>query len=190
MVDSPHLVYCKTIKGREEVNKRQHSLHHRQRSALILMDCAKNLGLIATAIPMPELQKAVPFLIQSGFIVLAQDQLLQAQPEISKAQPIITNDANLVSVSNKTNIVTTKTVELTENPEIIAAVKQRMSITANTYLGLMGAQVISRIQRCHTAEQILGAAAHWHMALRESKIGTAVAMDLLAEVKTMLQGHH
>lgn len=190
MIDSPHLVYCKTAKGRDEVNNRQHSLHHRQRSALILMDCAKNLGLIATAIPMPELQKAVPFLMQSGFIVLAQDQLLQVQPEISKTQPIITHDVNLVPVSNKANIVTTQTIELTENPEIIAAVKQRMSTTANTFLGLMGVQVISSIHRCHTAEQILGAAAHWHMALRESKIGTAVAMDLLAEVKTMLQSRH
>jgi hypothetical protein len=54
----------------------------------------------------------------------------------------------------------------------------------------MGAHVISRIQRCHSAEQLLGAAAHWHMALRESKIGIPVAKDLLDEVKAMLQLQH
>jgi hypothetical protein len=125
--------------------------------------------------------------MQSGFIVLAQDQLLQTQPKTSKAQSVIPNDINLVSASNKANIIQTQTIRLTENPEIIAAVKQRMSISANTYLGLMSEQVINRIQRCHTAEQTLGAAAYWHMALRESKIGTTAATDLLSEVKIMLQ---
>ena len=187
MTDSPHLVYCKTAKGLEEIGKRQHNLQHRQRSTLILMDCAKNLGLISTAIPMSELEITVPFLMQSGFIVLAKNQPPQIKSSNAKPHPIITNDVNLVSAKSKSNIATTANPpHLTQNPESIATAKQIMNTTANTYLGLMGTEIINRIQRCHTSDQVLGAAAYWHMALRESKIGTVVATDLLADVKKML----
>ena len=187
MTDSPHLVYCKTAKGLEEIGKRQHNLQHRQRSTLILMDCAKSLGLISTAIPMSELENTVPFLMQSGFIVLAKNQPPQMKSSSAKAHPIITNDVNLVSAKSKSNIATVvNPPHLTQNPESIATAKRIMNTTANTYLGLMGTEIINRIQRCHTSEQVLGAAAYWHMALRESKIGTAVATDLLDDVKKML----
>jgi hypothetical protein len=155
------------------------------------MDCAKNLGLIATAIPMHELEKAVPFLMQNDFIVLAKDQ--QLQPVRTKSKPIqldVNDDITVAAIGSIQNTSIIPAPTLTPDPQIIVTVKHLMETTANTYLGLMGAHVISRIQRCHSAEQLLGAAAHWHMALRESKIGIPVAKDLLDEVKAMLQLQH
>jgi hypothetical protein len=155
------------------------------------MDCAKNLGLIATAIPMHELEKAVPFLMQNDFIVLAKDQ--QLQHAIIKSKPNnlgVNNDDKPAAIRGRQNPAIIPAPPLTPDPQIIVTVKHLMETTANTYLGLMGAHVISRIQRCHSAEQLLGAAAHWHMALRESKIGIPVAKDLLDEVKAMLQLQH
>lgn len=169
MMDNPLLVYCKTAKGHAEISGRHHGLLSRQRSALILMDCAKTIGLIAIAIPLAELEKIVPFLMQNGFIVLADTHRehatqLSAINKPAQARPAFTQD-----------------------PEVIAKVKHFMITTANSYLGLMSTEIISRIQRCHTAEQLMAAVALWHMALRESKICTGFAADFLDQVKFELQ---
>ncbi|WP_124948445.1 hypothetical protein [Sulfuriferula thiophila] len=180
MTDNPHLVYCKTAKGQEEIRSRHHGLLSRQRSALILMDCAKSIGIIANAIPLPELQQTVPFLMQSGFIVLADEQREQANRiELKPKQRL--DDINLVATSSKPAIISPP--QLNQPPDFIENVKHFMITTANTYLGLMGAEVISRIQRCHNADQLMAAVAHWHMALRDSKIGAAFAADFLEQVK-------
>ena len=181
MTDNPHLVYCKTAKGHEEISNRHHGLLSRQRSTLILMDCAKSIGIIANAIPLPELQQTVPFLMQSGFIVLADEQREQANRiELKPKQRL--DDINLVATASKPAIITPPP-QLNQTPEVVESVKHFMITTANTYLGLMGAEVISRIQRCHNADQLMAAVAHWHMALRDSKIGAAFAADFLEQVK-------
>ncbi|MDR3391479.1 MAG: hypothetical protein P4L77_07040 [Sulfuriferula sp.] len=191
MTDNPHLVYCKTAKGHEEITGRHHGLLSRQRSTLILMDCAKSIGLIANAIPLPELEKTVPFLMENGFIVLADEQREQAIPVAATRKQTLTDDVNLKSAPAKSAIITPPTQpaqpRLTQNPEVIEKVKHFMITTANSYLGLMSMEIISRIQRCHTAEQLMAAVAHWHMALRESKIGAAFAASFLEQVKFELQ---
>jgi hypothetical protein len=191
MTDNPHLVYCKTAKGHEEITGRHHGLLSRQRSTLILMDCAKSLGLIATAIPLPELKKTVPFLMENGFIVLADAQREQAIQVAATRKRVLTDDINLKPAAAKTPIITQPTQPsrpiLTRNPEVIEKVKHFMITTANAYLGLMSAEIINRIQRCHSAEQLMAAVAYWHMALRESKIGAAFAASFLEQVKFELQ---
>lgn len=187
MTDNPHLVYCKTAKGHEEINGRHHGLLSRQRSTLILMDCAKSIGIISTAIPLPELEKTVPFLMQSGFIVLADAQREQASRIATKPKQIL-NDVNLVSTASKPAIIPAPPQPtLTQSPEVIEKVKHFMITTANTYLGLMGAEIISRVQRCHNADQLTAAVAHWHMALRDSKIGSTYAANFLEQVKFELR---
>jgi hypothetical protein len=187
MPHTAHLIYCKTDKGREEVTLRQHGLRHRQRSVLILMDGTKSLGSIATAIPLTELTVTVPFLMQNGFIVLTKTTIATHQT-LAPSPNIALNDVNLVAIKHAP--ATLVQPALTQDVTAIATVKELMITTANTYLGLMSAEVLSRIQRCHSAEQTLAAAAHWHMALRESKIGKVVAADLLAEVKAILHAPH
>ncbi|ARU32727.1 hypothetical protein CAP31_14290 [Sulfuriferula sp. AH1] len=187
MPHNPQLVYCKTAKGHEEIAGRHHGLQSRQRSTLILMDCAKSLGIIATAIPLPELEKTIPFLLQSGFIVLADEQREQATRINAMQNRVVTNDINLTSAALKPAVITPspqpRSPALTQDPAVIAEVKHFMTTTANTYLGLMGAEIISRIQRCHSAEQLMAAVAHWHMALRDSKTGVAFAADFLEQVR-------
>lgn len=190
MIHNPQLVYCKTAKGHEEITGRHHGLLSRQRSTLILMDCAKSLGIIATAIPLPELEKTVPFLMQSGFIVLADEQRERASRNAAQPKQAF-NDVNLVAAASKPAIIAAplqlKQSVLTQDPAVLENVKQFMITTANTYLGLMGAEIISRVQRCHNADQLMAAVAHWHMALRDSKIGAAFAASFLEQVKFELQ---
>ena len=185
MTHNPHLVYCKTAKGHEEISQRHHGLLSRQRSTLILMDCAKSLGIISNAIPLVELEKTVPFLIQSGFIVLADAQREKATQAVIRHHRL--DDVNLTPSSPQPTQISPSTPAATpaliHNPEVIEKVKHFMITTANTYLGLMGAEIISRIQRCHNAEQLMAAVAYWHMALRDSKIGAAFAASFLEQVK-------
>lgn len=189
MTYNPHLVYCKTAKGREEISQRQHGLLSRQRSTLILMDCAKSLGIISNAIPLVELEKTVPFLMQSGFIVLADAQREKSTQAATRQHRL--DDINLTPSSTQSTPIAqpspATTPALIHNPEVIEKVKRFMITTANTYLGLMGAEIISRVQRCHNAEQLMAAVAHWHMALRDSKIGAPFAASFLEQVKFELQ---
>lgn len=177
MIDNPLLVYCKTAKGHAEISGRHHGLLSRQRSALILMDCAKTIGFIAIAIPLAELEKIVPFLMQNGFIVLADTHREHATQLSAINKPALTNGIKPAQARPA----------FTQDPEVIAKVKHFMITTANSYLGLMSTEIISRIQRCHTAEQLMAAVALWHMALRESKICTGFAADFLDQVKFELQ---
>ena len=179
-------VYCKTDKGRQEIIERRHALTFRQRNTLILIDCAKSLGLIAQAIPLIELEKTVPFLLEQGFIVLAsarqenplailQDKLAFAgtSPAPGPPQPI--------------QMPVSTPLALTQNPEVLDKVKTFMLTSSSTHLGLMGAETMARIQRCHTAEQLIAAAAFWHMAMRESKTGKEFASIFMEQVKFELK---
>lgn len=194
----PDRVYCKTDKGRQEVGARTHGLLARQRSALILIDCAKTVGILADVIPLEELRETVPFLMGQGFIVLAdsvREQLRMAAAAAARS-PLSAESVAIKSVPGSKPVSTSKPPPavltstapiLTQNVAVVHKVKDFMMTMANTHLGLMGADTIARIQRCHTAEQLLAAAAFWHMALRESKTGSLYASTFLEQVKFELR---
>lgn len=187
MIKDPHRVYCKTDKGRQEIVERLHTLTFRQRSTLILMDCAKNLGLIANAIPLAELEKTVPFLLAHGFIVLAEAQHNKARLAVPRGTPDLANVANAPLPPAAVLAPASIQPVLTQNLEVIDKVKNFMLTSSNTHLGLMGTEIIARIQRCHSADQLMAAAAFWHMAFRESKTGKQFATIFLDQVKFELR---
>ena len=189
MTKNPHLVYCKTDKGRQEILERQHALQFRQRNTLILIDCAKTLGLIATAIPFAELEKTVPFLMHSGFIVLASALHEQARPPAVTPNQPRTDDTDLRpgKIPAAINAEPIRVSVLTQNPDVLEKVKNFMITSSNTYLGLKSAGIILHIQRCHTAEQLMVVAGFWHMAFRESKQGGPFASIFLEQVKLELK---
>lgn len=169
-----NLIYCKTDKGRLEVTERQHGLTSRQRSALIIIDGAKTIDVLAEIIPIAELEQSIPFLNTEGFIMLADalhKQQLQAQMKAptAPAAPIIAIKAGL-----------------TQDTQRVSEVRAFMANMANVHLGLMGADVISRIQRCHNAEQLMAVAAFWHMAIRESRTGNPFATTFMEQIKCEL----
>ncbi len=176
-------VYCKTEKGRHEISTRTHGLISKQRQTLILMDCAKTLGLIADAIPLEELDRTIPFLMEHGFIILGNAKPASLIPAdiLGHKASFETRPVSAIRPPHTGPSLTTP--RLTQDPAIVFKIKSFMITASNTHLGLMGATVISRIERCHTAEQLLAAAAFWHMALRESKTGNVVAKDHLEQVK-------
>ncbi|MHB0991950.1 MAG: hypothetical protein ACYC3O_08570 [Burkholderiales bacterium] len=180
-------VYCKTDKGRREIIERRHALAFRQRNTLILMDCAKSLGLIADAIPLTELEKTVPFLLEHGFIVLATAQQEKELSAVPRDRQTLAGETNPLSLATTVPMPASVQPTLTQNPDVMEKVKIFMLSSANTHLGLMGAETIARIQRCRTAEQLIAAAAFWHMAMRESKTGKEFASIFMEQVKFELR---
>ncbi|HET9112551.1 MAG TPA: hypothetical protein VFN66_01630 [Burkholderiales bacterium] len=178
-------VYCKTDKGRQEIIERRHPLTFRQRNTLILMDCAKKLELIADAIPLTELEKTVPFLLEHGFIVLAHVQQAEERPVAARDRQTPAGAANTAAATLFKQ--TSTQPPLTQDTDIIEKVKAFMLASTDTHLGLMGADTIARIQRCRTAEQLIAAAAFWHMALRESRTGKEFAAIFMEQVKFELR---
>lgn len=178
-------VYCKTDKGRREIIERRHALAFRQRNTLILMDCAKSLGLIANAIPLTELEKTVPFLLEHGFIVLANARQAEERPAVPRDRQTLAGATNSPPLAIPMTASTQP--RLTQNSDVMEQVKTFMLASADTHLGLMGAETIARIQRCRTAEQLIAAAAFWHMAMRESKTGKEFASIFMEQVKFELR---
>ncbi len=183
MTKDPQRVYCKTDKGRQEIAERCHGLAVRQRSTLILMDGAKNIAAIAAIIPLPELEKTVPFLAENGFIIHLAALRADASPSASHPR----HPASRPNAASPPAPPKIAPPALTQNPEIIDKVKVFMLTSSATHLGLMGADIITRIQRCNTADQLMAAAAFWHMAFRESKSGKQFASIFLEQVKFELR---
>jgi hypothetical protein len=77
---------------------------------------------------------------------------------------------------------------LLQDAEKIRKVKDFMTTTATTYLGLLSADVIHRIERAEGAAQLMAAVGPWHMALRESKHGNRFAGPYLDQVTAALTG--
>lgn len=166
--DSAHAVFVKTAKGHEEITQRRYGLNTRQRRVLIIMDGTKAVSSIREVIPGDGLDEIISELAKQGFIALASAGERNAVARFEKAvahEPVRPQDV-----------------------EKIRQVKDFMTTTATTYLGLLSADVIHRIERAKGAAQLMTVVGHWHMALRESKQGSRFAGPYLEQVTVALTG--
>ena len=199
---SPNTVFIKTPKGREEVSQRHHELSPSQRRVLIVIDGIKNfnalIALIPAIIASHELEQIVSFLLQQGFIASAEHSankpklVVLEKPVAAASQPAaaLYHVAPLLSVAPAVSLASPSKSESmsVEDTVILRKVKDFMSITAHTYLGLLSAEVIHRIERAKDKAQLMMVVGHWHMALRESKEGKRFAGPYLEQVKVTLSG--
>ncbi len=196
---STKIIFSKSDKGREEMSKRSHGLSPLQRRVLILIDGTKDLYAIAAMVPAAQLEQVLPFLAQQGFIVPGSDAekiktpagiergrngtpFSLAKPSIDSAdqQPV----PALAPISG--GAVAPASAAFTDDPSTIRLVKDFMTTTAQTYLGLLSAPVIQRIEQARTAAQLMAVAGHWNMALRDSQQGKRFASPYLEQVKAAL----
>lgn len=194
-------VFAKTAKGREEIADRRHKLHPRQRRVLILVDGSKDLDALTTmctaVIQSDALEEVLSFLLQQGFIAPAQANMPQSSTRKSIAAATTERaPVALHLVAPVIALVQPKPADaeprsdlpLTQDPVVIRQVKDFMTTTAHTYLGLLGAGVIQRIERAQDATQLMAVVGHWHMALHDSKQGTRFAAPYLEQVMQSLSG--
>jgi len=165
-----HHIYCKTDKGRFAIEQRAFGLQARQRSLLIMIDCTRALRELVTVLPTNELKTNITFLLDQDLIITKE--AFHKTTSIPVA-PIAINTPDPPQL-----------VEI--DAAALSAIKQYMIETARLHLGLMSTDIANRLNRCHTNEQLLNAAAHWHMALRESPSCQKLAGQYLDEVKARL----
>lgn len=196
-MESTAIVFSKTQKGREEMATRTHGLNPMQRRLLILIDGSKDLetimGMVPAMVPSGQLEQILDYLIAHGFIApVDSDAASQshagalgaaaaAPPPVAVA---VTTDSANVAVTARASAVAG--AALTEDPATIRLVKDFMTTTAQTYLGLLSAPVIQRIEQARTAAQLMAVAPHWNMALRDSAQGKRFASPYLEQVKAAL----
>jgi hypothetical protein len=206
---SPNTVFAKTSKGREEISQRQHGLTPSQRRVLIVIDGSKNfeeiIALIPAIIPHDQLEQIFSLLLQQGFIASMEDSadkpklivlekpapaaVLQAVEPTFQQQAVEPTSHHVAPVlSLMHSAASREDASLTKDPETIRQVKDFMATTAHTYLGLLSAEVIQRIERAKDAAQLMSVVGHWHMALRGSRQGNRFAGPYLEQVKRTLNG--
>lgn len=182
-----HSVFIKTAQGREEISRRSNKLSTRQRQVLIMMDGSKSLGVMTALLPLSELKDTVSFLIQHGFIAPLEHGGGQSETPVMNGAAATTHENPGAHVAD-TSTGLGRENTLTQNPDVVRQVKDFMTTTAHTCLGLLGADVIQRIERARDAAQLMTVVGHWHMALRESRQGNRFAGSYLEQVKAALTG--
>lgn len=191
-----HTVFIKTPKGRDEVARRSFGLNPRQRRVLIVMDGTKNLSTMSEVIPKQELNEIISFLTKESFITLAEDQAdarssMPADPLPDRASEkektsLAANDPVLKAAPLPASFSSSSAMTLTQDAEKIREIKDFMTTTATTYLGLMAASLIHRIETAKEASTLMSTVGQWHMALRESKHGNRFATPYLEQVTAAL----
>ncbi len=185
-------VFSKTEKGRDEVAKRCFGLSPLQRRVLILMDGAKKFSALLEMIPERDLDEIVSYLVAQEFISSASpvqtsktDIKVPMSMHIGKTMQV---SAESSAKPQHLSPISALHVELIQDPAKIREIKDFMISTTTTYLGLMSADMIHRIERAKEAAGLLSIAGQWHMALRESKHGNRFAGAYLDQVTNALSG--
>jgi hypothetical protein len=161
-------VFCKTEKGKAELELRQAGLNIRQRSVLIMLDGRKRLRDIETLLPAQVLQDIMAVLMERELIAPANKNGSQ-----SALRPVGSTVAAIAPREASVNLIKTK---------------QLLIQAAETYLGLLAADVVRRVERASDEAELQSVLGHWNMAMHESKLGRQVARVKLEEIKACLRG--
>ncbi len=182
-------IFIKTAKGHDEISQRRFGLDTRQRRVLILIDGTKTVSSLKRVIPGDGFDEIISELAGNGFISLAA---AGARNTAARAAHAATHEPAQSAQSLRAASLPESAADNQPTPqqdaESIRQVKDFMTTTATTYLGLLSADVIHRIERAKGAAQLMTVVGHWHMALRESKQGSRFAGPYLEQVTVALAG--
>jgi hypothetical protein len=176
-------IFTKTHKGREEIAQRRAGLNARQRSVLIMLDGIKRLDKLMSPIPKSELGTIVNFLAQEKLIEVSKISVTN-----SMSNEVTAPINRVLEEISVTPIIINKRKAFLMDDKKLREVKNFMTTTAHTYLGLLSAELIMRIERAKDAPQLMAIVGQWHMALRDSKHGHRFASDYLEKTLATLRG--
>lgn len=188
------IVFAKTDKGREEMASRAHGLNPMQRRVLIIIDGIKKfdaiIEMIPAVIPAGEMGKIFSVLLGQGFIVAVADTVATPIAETGRNEGAAVLQMPSAPARRNISLVKPASEEdsLIQDPSVIRLIKDFMTTTSQTYLGLLGADVIQRIERAKSADQLLSVLGYWHMALQDSREGHRFAAPYLEQVRNALNG--
>ncbi|MBY0572482.1 MAG: hypothetical protein K2P84_02275 [Undibacterium sp.] len=194
-------IFSKTSKGREEITQRRVGLNARQRGVLIMLNGIKRLDHLISPIPKEELGSIVHFLAEQELIEISPNSIMLEEP--SMGNTIKSANESIIATSTVTQasvLLRSSTLSATENTQTRAQaafltdtkklreVKDFMTTTAQTYLGLLSADLIRRIEKSKDAPQLMAIVGQWYIALRESKNGQRFASTYMEQALAVLRG--
>jgi hypothetical protein len=168
-----HHIYGKTRKGHDEIVRPTFGLNTRQRRILAFVDGARTLSGLIGQFPVKEMEDIVLMLSSLEFIFL-----VSAGPAEHASQPAPENAARR---SRSTN-----TSALTSAPEKISKAREFMLETATIHLGILGRDIIQKIEFADSAHSLACLAGQWAMALCASKSAARYAQLYLEQLKLIL----
>jgi len=160
-------VFGKTAAGRAEVGQRSAGLSARQRSVLIMLDGQKPLAQIGPLVGEDEMLEAVEGLLRKGLVGITS-----APAPVSKQPGAIAASAPARAAG--------------VGAAALASAREMMAAAARKHLGLLGSDLVRRIEDAKDESQLAGVIGLWHVSIRESKTGKPCAEDLLAEARALL----
>ena len=164
-------VFAKTAKGRGEVNARGMGLSGRQRTVLIMLDGQRSCAALAAMMPEGQVAGIVTELLALDLIAPCAGAAGAPAPAAAPLPaPADVPDAGAPQADAD-----------------VAAIKAYMVQAAQTYLGLLAAEVVERIEGAHDAARLRGVVGHWHLALQASKHGRETAAAHIEYVRTGLR---
>ena len=164
---SEKLIYAKTAKGVEEINKRSHGLSPRARQALIMLDGKRSIDDVMEMLPGKETLELLDDLFGNGFIEAQQEAPPAKAPQ---TKPVAPKPAAAKSVAQ---------VELPQSEaERLQIAKNFMRNTVQTFLGGMGSGFISHIEKCNSIEELRRNFGPWKEAIELSRDGRKQLLDL------------
>ena len=172
---SEKLIYVKTPKGVEEINKRSHGLSPRARQTLIMLDGKRSIDDVMEMLPGDETLELLDELFANGFIDAQQESLVAEAP---KAKPVAPKPAAEKPVAP---------AELPQSEaERLQIAKNFMRNTVQTFLGGMGSGFISHIDKCNSIEELRRNFGPWKEAIELSREGRKQLLDLEYRLMKML----
>lgn len=176
-------LYFKTEKGRIEIDTRAGGLPAKLRRLLIMIDGRKTVGdlMSQTGLSM-DMDSLILQLREEGYIDLA-GAALQSDFVLPDSVPAAASLPDLLAMPA---VIQAAPEYGPVSADDLSAMRRLMLDCARIYLGLMGADLMRRIDAADSEERLRACVPAWHMAMRESKAGRVVAEVHFQTVRDIL----
>lgn len=169
----------KTAKGTEEIDTRAHGLGMRARRVLILVDGHRSVAQLANNSADAELRDTLRQLVDAGFVDALPARAPAASPPPASAaapQAAAAASAEPPAAADESQLCTT--------------LKEYMTIQLRAIVvGWRALDMVGRIDRCTTLEQLRGEVPAWHRMIAKARDGGPHKADqLLASLRQYLAG--
>jgi hypothetical protein len=182
---SDELIYVKSQKGMEEIDKRSHGLPPRARQVLILLDGKRTIDDVAEMLSGDETLVLLDDLFAKGFI---EEQQGASEAKVPQTKPAAPAKAAPKPVAAKPAATQPKVQDaLPQNEaERLEMAKNFMRNTVRTFLGGMGSGFISHVDQCNSIEELRRNFGPWKEAIELSRDGRKQLLELEQRLMRLL----
>ena len=155
----------------------------------LLTKSAKGLAELANGVYRLDLRSRQVLILADGQCTLERMQQLRPNMDVRTIADKLVAEGYLNGDSPPPPQLVThaKEQEPPLPPEKLAIVRNIMAESTRNYIGILGSDILRRIDTVQSLVQLKGCIAQWNMALRDSRGGKQVADQHLREVHLVLE---